>query len=109
MTMTDTTTVEGLTFTGTLIRIDRRVNNETGELYPFATAIFQMSSGQEKRLELRPMLRNDAGDIELRAYQILMEAERPSRWQVSVFGTISKPTADGRQFINYTAANAFPA
>ena len=109
MSMTETSTVEGLNFIGTLIRVDRRANAETGELYNFATAIFQLSNGTEKSLNLSPSLRNDAGDITLQAYDILMHAERPSRWQVSVFGTISKPRDDGRQFINYTAANAVPA
>lgn len=103
MSLTETTTADGLVFRGILREVSQSKNAE-GAYLPFGRATFSTEKGTT-RINIQEVLRHPMGDIPLQAFSKLINAQPGSAWELVVF---AEPTIyNGKPYVNITATDAF--
>jgi hypothetical protein len=98
--------LDGLCYLGTLVAITPAKFKGTDDTIPgLANAAFTSSQGDFK-VNLSKTAKQMTGDVELPAFDKLVQAMPGTKWIVKLWRTTSAPDANGKTYQNYTAVDA---
>src|ERR1700728_3062799 len=99
-----TSPLDGLCYLGSVLRVEPVCRKATTDPIPGLAKLIMQSSQGEFRVDLAKTAKQMTGDVELAAFDTLVQAMPGTRWIVKVWRNTS--TTDGKQYTNFTAVDA---
>jgi len=96
--------LDGLCYLGTIVKVEPVKYKGTDEQIAGLAKLTMTSSQGELRVDLAATAKQMTGEIELPAFQKLVQALPGTTWLVKLWRTTS--TTDGKTYTNFTAVDA---